>query len=100
MCCSFWTWAHVVYPHETVKLVLYLLECQVFQRIHCECSGSLRVMGGGGSHSSPKEVFLSLLVKITTMKSVLCWNKSRVEIFFSTREWGGRTFESSFFFLT
>lgn len=57
MCCSFWTWAHVVYPHETVKLVLYLLECQVFQRIHCECSGSLRVIGGGGVRTALKGGF-------------------------------------------
>lgn len=97
MCCSFWTRAHVVYPHETVKLVLYLLECQVFQRIRCECSASLRVMGGLAQLS--KGGFLSLLVKITTMKSMLCWNKSRVEVFFSTWEWwGGGTFESRFFF--
>lgn len=80
---AFWTWAYAVYPHKTVKLVLYLLECQDFERTHCCCSGSLWVMEFF-SHSTPKEVFVSsgqnYHHEIAAYRR-LCWNKSRVPVF-------------------
>lgn len=80
---AFWTWTNAVYPRKTVKLVLYLLECQVFERTHCCCSGSLWVMGF--FHTALQRRFLSLLANITTMKSPptegCAGIKARVQVF-------------------